>query len=227
MGKFGILGGLASLIPGVGPVLGPVLGGLGVAGDMASQMAQGRAAGRVQEAELQQGQDKLGIDRALAMNQQALQGGQLDLSQRQFGLNADSERLRQAIRLAALGGVQDMQIDVPSYLKPHMATVTGGLRPSALQGREEIVAAMRPRVLEALMKGETFDPLTMEPVPGVSELPQSGKLDTFLNVLGGIGAGASGASEILSGMSKPKPKPSDIKTTGVYGAPLPPVQGFR
>ena len=120
----------------------------------------------------------------------------MDLKRRGFGIDADQSRLAQAIKLGLLGGMGDVEINVPDEVKPYMAEIKGGARPSAIANRGEIVAAMQPRILKSLMEGERFDPLKLPDLPELSPTPTPGTFDKVLE-----GVGYSGLiSDIVGGM---------------------------
>ena len=82
----------------------------------------------------------------------------MDIDQRLTGSKLDDSRLAQAIKLGLLSGTGDVEIDLPDELKGFSGQIKGGARPSPIGGREEIVAAMRPRIMEKLITGEKFEP---------------------------------------------------------------------
>lgn len=131
---------------------------LGDIGTVAAGTVAGRAGGRADEADTLAAQDRLNQTRAIS------------------NVNLDSTRLSQALRLALLGGVQDATITPPAHIAARMPTLTGGLKPSALAGRADIVAAMQPRLLQSLMSGDHLPP--------VSAIPEAGALDKTLSGVG-------------------------------------------
>jgi hypothetical protein len=159
---------------GLGSILGAIGGGgkvgaaLGAIGNIAGSVAKGRADGRAQEADYGLRRDQVAGQNAAA------------------NVNADSTRLRQAMLLSLLGGVQDVNITPPAHIADRMASVTGGMRPSAIQGKQEIVDTMRPRIMQALLSGQHM--------PGLTPTPQAGFFDKFLSGLGTAGAFAGALS---------------------------------
>lgn len=175
MGFLSVLGniGKAALgfIPG-GSIAAKALDAAGKIGEVAGSKAKGSAEGRLAEAEFGLKRDALGMQHANA------------------NIAADSTRARQAMLLSLLGGMQDAQITPPAHIAERMPQITGGFKPSAIQGREEIVAAMRPRIMEALLSGQHM--------PGLTPVPKASGLDKALSGIGTIGAfaGALGQNGI-------------------------------
>jgi hypothetical protein len=172
---------------GLGSILGAIGGGgkigaaLGAVGNIAGALGKGRADGRAAEADYGLRRDQVAGQNAAA------------------NVNADSTRLRQAMLLSLLGGVQDTQITPPAHIADRMASVTGGMRPSAIQGKQEIVDTMRPRIMQALLSGQHM--------PGLTEAPQAGMFDKILSGLGTAGAFAgalSGANGIKASAGPPQ-----------------------
>lgn len=183
-------GGSAAIIPAI----------LGGAGAVANGISQGRAAGRVQEAGINNNQDVLKL-RAAQQMEDALRGRanldlnqrQQDLSQRQFALQAPQARAKNSVRGDVLAGAQDFNVSGPiTHTGGKMPTITGGLRPSLFSNNtRELGGLMSRDALLGQMQGDKFEPFQPLPapqVPGITPTPQSGKLDSFLNVLGGAGA---------------------------------------
>ena len=186
LGKIG--GAIAAPFTGGASLIPTILGGVG---DVAGKMSSGRAQGRQQEANY------------------GLQRDALGMQAQQQGIQNDTTRYQQALRLAMLGGAQDANIQLPDHLAGHMPTMSGGLRPSMLDrtpvmgpdgqptgqmtghgalSREDIIQSMQPRILQALMNGETYK---------LAAAPQAGGFDKFLNLLGGTGAFAGAVQNSL------------------------------
>lgn len=186
MGFWSTLGniGKAALgfVPG-GSIAAKALDAAGNIGDVAGNIAKGKGEGRLQEAQYGLQRDRLAMDNARA------------------NIDADSTRARQAMLLSLLGGMQDAQVTPPAHIAERMPTMSGGLKPSAMQGREEIVAAMRPRIMQALLTGQHM--------PGLTPTPQAG---TFDKILSGVGTAGS-----LLGVFGPK-------ATGIQPSAPPPQQ---
>lgn len=169
------MGWLSSLAKIGGAIAAPFTGGaslalsaLGTAGDIASRVGAARAQGRAAEA---------------AGN---LDRDQVEIQNRRLGLDADRANLGQAMRLALLGGAEDASVNVPEHIRPHVGSIRGGLRPSAFQGRSEIIEAMKPRILEALMRGGDVE---------MTPTPQPNWIDKLAGGIGtaGLVAGFPGA----------------------------------
>lgn len=185
-------GGILSKLGGIGGILGKV-------GPIAAQTAFSRGQGR------------------LAENDALMQRDQLAQNQAAGNAQLDSTRLRQAILLKLLGGVQDAQVTPPAHIASRMPQLSGGLRPSAIQGREEILAAMLPRIMESLFSGQHL--------PELSDMPESNWFDTLLSGLGTAGgfAGALG----LGQPKAPAPSPGVPSAQLTRGGLLPGLRNRR
>jgi hypothetical protein len=129
-------------------------------GEIAAGAAKGRADGRLAEA-------NYGISRDAVAGRNAA-----------TNVDLDSTRIKQAIMLSMLGpgGVQDAQVTPPAHIAARMPTMTGGLRPSAIPGREQIYSAAYPRIMESLFKGEHM--------PAMTPTPEEGKWGKALSMIG-------------------------------------------
>ena len=166
--------GLGSLISKYAPMIGNI-------GDVASSIAKGRGEGRQAEANYGLSRDAI-AQRSASAN-----------------IDADSTRTRQAILLSLLSGMQDAQITPPSHIADRMPQMSGGFKPSAIQGREQIVAAMRPRIMQSLLTGQHMPNMTPE--------PQAGGFDALLSGLGMGGSllGALGHKGVQAPIAAPPP----------------------
>jgi hypothetical protein len=155
---------------------------------VAGKVAEGRAKGRAAETQLNTQRDQITAQNYQAQLDAAAKARQQELSERQFALKAPSTKLSQLLRGGILQGATDAKINVPGLQRTEM---TGGLRPSMLSDEAKSGGgAMVQQALQSLLKGEQFNPMTMPTAPGLTPTPQSGGLDTFLNVLGGVGSAA-------------------------------------
>lgn len=194
-------------------------------GDIAAESEAGRTAGRAATANANLDRDETAIRRADAMQKNQLAAEQLGLQQREFGIDADKARLLQAIKLGALGGLQDVEINVPDEVKPYMAQISGGGRPSAIANRAAIVEAMQPRILRSLMEGEKFAPIKLADMPELTPTPKPGGLDKVLTGAGIAGTaidalGESGLfDKLMSGGSKAG-KAASAASAAAGAAPL-------
>ena len=166
-GSTGIMGALGKY--------GPMLGRLG---EVASGAAKGRADGRMAEGDYN-------------LRRDALEGRNASAN-----VDADSTRIKQAILLSLLGGSQDAQVTPPAHIASHMPQLSGGVKPSAIQGREQIVQAARQRILDSLFSGQHM--------PGLTDAPQGNGLDSILSMLG-LGTGLLGA--VRGPQQSPTPAP--------------------
>ena len=192
----------------IGALIPLIASGIGA---LAGRGSQKRAEGRAAEAQINTERDRAAADLYRTQVDAALRGRQQELDERTFATKAPGERLSQLLRGSLLSNFQPTNISVPGITP---ATVTGGGSP-ALLGPEarEGGNAMMAQALSALMKGEQFSPITFPTAPTLTPLPQSGKLDTFLNVLGGVGSTLG----VLDPLFKRKPKPQPpLDSTGGY-----------
>jgi len=168
----GILGGIF----GAGTTGGKILDTIGKVGPIAGAVAKGRADGRLDEADY-------GLRRDI-----------VDQNRAKGNADIDTVRLRQMILLSLLGG-EDAKITPPAHIAERMPQMSGGLRPSNIAGREEIIAALRPRLLAALLSGEHL--------PELSDAPEANILDNLLSGLGTVGGFAGALQTPKTGTPAP------------------------
>ena len=106
---------------------------------LAGNMSKDRAAGRLSEAELGLEVDRNATNRYTAEQNANNQAIGADVDQRKYADDANDRSRKNAILNALLSGVQDVSFNVPDSIRQYMPQGnTGGLRPSAIVGREEI-----------------------------------------------------------------------------------------
>jgi hypothetical protein len=112
-----------------------------------------------------------------------------------FSENSRGGRAKQALIGDLLSRVQDVNISVPGIKN---ATITGGLRPSALgeMGRATGGELSRQALL-ALMEGDQFQGGERLQAPGLTPLPKPSTLDTILSIAGPAASIAGGLSGIM------------------------------
>lgn len=190
---------------GASPLLAAAVGAggsvLGNIGRTAGEAASGSADTRLREAQVNNQRDSNVLSRAntqIGQNQtrdaQALQRGQ-------FGIDAATQRTKQAATGDALSHVQDVNINfqprtgaLPNF------SVSGGLRPSMFGDTARSAGGELGRqALMALMtKSDIPQASPLVDVPDVSKPTQSGALE---KTLGGVGLGASilgGVGDVLN-----------------------------
>lgn len=129
------------------------------------------------------------------------QAGQLDLNRKQFSENARGGRGKQALLADLISNMQDIAINVPGV---QTASVTGGLRPSAIgQVGRDSMAAMGKQALEALLTGDTFTGGEILPTPEYRPMPQQGGMEKALDWIGLLGAGAGALGSLLPKNDQP------------------------
>lgn len=164
----------ASLIPALASA------GLDVAGGLASGMTKDRAGQNdaAQQAAMFKLQEARGAEDAL-MNRQAL-----DLRQRQFGQESQTDAYKKAIMGALAKNLQDVSATRPAGIPT--ISFGGGARPSAL-GAEGRAAGdlLNKQAMQSLLSGQKFDQLP--PIERLSA-PQYKGAGFWENLLGGAGA---------------------------------------
>jgi hypothetical protein len=174
-------------------------------GEIAASAAENRAKGRAAEAVAGQAQDRNATDRYRSEQQAKVAAAQLlenatqDRADRY--LTDAQARAKQVAFGDVLSNLQDVNIGgLPSYI-PNIG-ISGGLRPSALGANaRQAGRSLSQSALEAQLSGSDIPNLPNvsglgTDAPALTELPQSGKLDSILNMLGYAGAGAGAYEEI-------------------------------
>lgn len=174
-------GGIDAFTGGGNPFLGDV-------GAAAAGASAGAAKGRMSQAEIQQAQDRLALQRysdalagtnaenaygfnsAAAKNRYGLEGidaastiNNMDLARRKFQLAAPGERAGNAVRGDILSRAQDVAIaGAPGGLP--IPTISGGLRPSMFSGTTRALGTnMTNQALSEQQKGDQFGALPSVP----------------------------------------------------------------
>ena len=201
------------------PLLIPALSAIG---GILGGAAKGASEGRQQTAVNQSDQDKT-LTSQYGINQQALlaalQGAEqgnmnragLDLSRRNFSLNAPTTRMNQAVAGSHLANAQDVTVSHPRATIP---TITGGRRPSNMtpEARQlgELVARQS---LMNQMAGDTFEDVPQQDwqagvlkAPGVQQLPQASGFEKFAGIAGLLGSGLGGVNSAISQFTQRSPQ---------------------
>ena len=208
-GSGGILSGLSRLLQFAGPVSELLTGAArGAAGERGDQNAAAQNANQTR-ANLY-GTQQGSVLRAL----ENLEGGRLnranlDLSRRNFSLNAPSTRADQSIRGSMMANLQDARVDAPAHLR--RATITGGMRPSVLGddtralGREMMAKSLRDQ-----MAGDEFEDVPetdfqggLIPTPEMEGYREPGGLESTLSAGGSIGGILSAITELMNQRRQP------------------------
>jgi len=204
-----------------------ITAGLGLAGQVAAAKAAGAAQGRAQEAQLGQQQDAT-ISRNTATEQNAkLLAAQLaaqnSLDRAKLGIEAPQARAKQAALGDLLKNLRDVSISgVPSHVP--QINVSGGMRPSALGvGSQAAGEGLVQQALQALLTKSDVPAATdfnaaVLPQPELTQTPQAGKSDTFLNYISTIGglAGAAQQSGLLDALKKKTATGGGYSAGGAY-----------
>jgi len=178
----------------------------GIAGKLFSGTSKGRAEGRAAEIGVTQDQDAAALDRARLSEQQAARTQRdryeeagIDLDRREYTDKSRSQGYTDRMRGGLLQGLQDFQVQAPEGVQ--VGQISGGLRPSAMLNREALGRDMERGAIQRGLEGPNFSPverMATPTVPGLSELPKAGKLDSFLNIaslisnlVGGVGEAAN------------------------------------
>ena len=194
IGKFGAsiagipLTGGASMIPSI----------LDAVGGVAAGASAGRAGGRAQEAGINANQDQLRLLAARILEDAMTNRGQLDVNQREYALKAPGMRAGNAARGDAMAGLQDAGVSGPiTHTRGQVPQITGGLRPSLLSSNTRQLGQnmSRDALLQNMGGADSFQPLPPINIPSITPTPQAGGFDQFLNILGGVGAGAGALTQ--------------------------------
>lgn len=158
-----------------------------VAGDVGGVLggaSEGAAQGRALESTLQ-GQRDIARNQQYGVRQNAeLAAGNLDLNRKNFTENARGGRARQAMTGNLLSNLQDLHLSVPGVPE---ATVTGGLRPSALgAGGQQSASELARSAMLAQMAPDTFAGGKILEPPPLSEVPQASGWEKAAGVGGNI-----------------------------------------
>jgi hypothetical protein len=166
------------------PLIGRIFG---AAGGGASQQRITENDQRLRAA-MAANQDALG--RASLQSQHAIQGGNLDLNQRQFQQNEPNARAAQAVRGSILQNIRPLQLSGLSprvaASMPRMTSIIDALGPEARQAG----ALLAKAGVSGLQNPSTFQPIQPLNLPPaqVAALQKSGLLE---KILGGVGLGGS------------------------------------
>jgi hypothetical protein len=192
-------------------------------GEIAGSISEKRAAGRAAETVAGQAQDRTATDRY--RTEQAAKLGAAQLLENATQDRADryltdaQARAKQVAFGDVLSNLQDVNIGgLPSYI-PNIG-ISGGLRPSALGANaRQAGRSLSQSALEAQLSGSDIPNLPDvsrlgTDAPALTELPQSGKLDSILNLLGYAGLGA-GAYEEIQKQRKGMPPEASIPQANV------------
>lgn len=168
----------------------PILAGIGAVGKLLSATSKGRADGRQAEIDVIGDRDRAALDRARLADDQAarrddnaFRSANLDLDRREYGDKARTGGYKDRMFGGLLEGLQDFQVTPPAGVQ--VGQISGGLRPSAMIGKEALGSQMSREAIVRGLDGPRFAPVQTgagAEIPGLSDLPQAGKLDKFLNI---------------------------------------------
>ncbi len=193
-----IAGIAAPFIPGVGPAaslgmkaLSKAPTALSALGNVASNASAGRAAGREKEIDIEAKRDQLRNQQYGTQQGAEMNAGQLDLQRKNFTEGARGGRAKQALLADLIGGYQPTRVSVAGVKN---ADISGG--PQLGAGGKQAMAELSRQALLAQLSPDEFTGGKVMAPPSLSQLPQAGKLDSFLNTLGPAAAigGALGSS---------------------------------
>ena len=179
--------------------------GLGAAGDIASVLGKqegGKAQGKATQAELQQRQDQLALQRYQAEQAAQNQAAQTDLQRKGFETAARGTNAKQALIGALLGGGV-----TPTSISPSGAS--GGFLRS-LNGNPDALAALKTLASQASTAQNTplqFQGGNILQAPQLATLPQVDK--------GGVLSALARVGELM-GAASPYIKPKDANGRGIY-----------
>lgn len=203
--------------------------GAGMLGKVFGGQAKGAADGRMAQANLQAEQDRtLTSQYGIGQNAQ-MQAGNLDLSRKGFEESARGGRAKQALIGDLLSRLQDVNISIPGV---QSASITGGLRPSALsEGGRAAGSLLNKQALLKMLEGDKFQGGEMLKAPGVQAIPQASKWEKIAGILGNVGSIAGGIGQAASafggggssvpGMPFASGMPSQLPGTQMNGLDVP------
>lgn len=181
-----MLGALMALAPLVGQV-GKLFGGA----------SKGAADGRMTQAQLQAQQDAIRTSQYGTQQNAETNAGRLDLDRKHFTEDARGGRAKQAMIGDLLSRLQDVSINVPGI---KTASVTGGLRPSALgEGGRAAGSLLNQQALQAMLAGDKFTGGSVLRTPGVTAIPKAGAFEKIAGIAGLAGSLGGG---ILGGLGE-------------------------
>jgi len=157
---------------------------------LAGAAGAARAKGRADESQALNQRDATANSLYNTAQNAQMGAGQLDLQRQLAAQNMASQRAKSAVAGDLLSRMQDVSINVPGV---KTASITGGLRPSAIGDVGRTSSALLAK--QALMKqleGDSFTGGNLLQPPTQSQLPQSNALDALLNY-GGMAGSMAGA----------------------------------
>lgn len=194
-------GGLLGTIGKVAKAAGPI-------GEVAGQAAGAAAKGRIDEGELLR---RLYESQLLGAQQQHTAGvtdAELQIKQMDAAAAAKKAAIKQALLGGLLQGAQDVSFSgLPERITKHMPTMTGGLRPSAIVGKEGIGQQVQSQAQSVLDKPPTFATPTPYQAPTAPTMPSAGAGQTGLGYLGLIGSLLGAYSGYVPGAKKTQQQP--------------------
>jgi len=190
-----VMGAWLSAVLAAAPLVGKLLGGI----------TKGRADGRAAEVGVVQDQDAATLDRARLAEDQAqrqqntaFDAADLDMKRREYADKSRTTGYGDRALGGLLQGLQDFSVEAPEGVT--VGKISGGLRPSAMLGKEALGRDMARSAIQRGIDGPNFSDVERvdgPQIPGLSELPKAGKLDSFLNIAGLIANLAGGAGEVV------------------------------
>lgn len=167
--------------------------------DVGSQVAGGIEAGREAGRDAENAQNATDYDYQLAQQRAELQRLDADLAQRNFQNQNYQRQADNAVRGGLLQGLQDVSIEVPEGIT--MGKITGGARPSAISGKEEIGNILKRNAMIDLLDPSKVNGQSLSVIPTVPKYTPGQRptgLDTGLGAANLIGAGASLIQDIIA-----------------------------
>lgn len=151
------------------------------------EYAAGRADDRAAEYDYMRDRDRAEMDRALLADRQL----HTDLAQREWIENEYGLNARRALIGGLLEGIEDIDIRSPSQVP--RANISGGLRPSAFRGREEIGSLMRSRGTDFLA-----NPRVMAGEEGTAWNPRTAGMSDRDRMIAAVGYGPFNIDDVLA-----------------------------
>lgn len=189
--------------------LAAILTGAQLIGKLAGKTSSNRATARVNEADFNAGADRLALNKAEQDAVNARANVSTDTDYRAKQTNA-------AIRGGLLRGITDASITRPTGIPT--VSVQGGLRPSAIAGKDAMGDQFQRDAMLRYMQGAPG--LKGDSAP-LTPLPKAGKFDKLLNVVSGIGglAGIGGELAAMRGGDAPDISGAESQVGGSFSIP--------
>ena len=153
-GNAGIQGAMSAGLTGGGTATGGILGAISKYAPLAQNLSSVLGGAAKSSADTAAAKSVFDMNNYNSQQNAQMNQGQLDLQRKQFDESSESSRMRRALVGALLGNMQDVNVTVPGIKN---ATITGGMRPSALgQNGKDLAALMVKLASEKAQAGNAY-----------------------------------------------------------------------